>query len=682
VARPFEDGNILGGPELETAFADLENSADPARYFRCAAIDGLFLTIAGGVSRGVWYDETEIELDPESDNYVQLNPATGEITLGDGEFEAGREPLFFAVTDDASVTNSAEIDGASRFDRRSIFATAAGDGGGDAGAVTHDIAQTGHGLAVANWVRLSGTSYVKAQADGAANAESVGVVVAVADVDNFTLQTGGFADIFTGLTPGAVQFLSAATAGAQTETAPSTNGQVVKPLAIAASATDAYIVNMRGELLASDGDYLVASNNLGDVANAATAFSNIKQAASETATGVVELATTSEATTGTDTTRAVTPAGLKAVADTKAAIAYVDAELRKLDAKVSCRAATTANITLSSTQTIDGVSVIAGDRVLVKDQSTGADNGIYVCAAGSWSRAADADASDEVTPNMNVFVEEGTANGDKFFRLTTDAPITMGSTSLTFADIGGGSGVTSVSGSAPVSSTGGTTPTISLNVTGLTEDTTPADDDLFLSYDTSAAAFKKVQRKNALGRVAEGRADDAATNLCVPGVELSTVATASTVANRLYYEPFLVTSPITIDQLSVEVTGAGAGSTTARIGIYNADTDWQPTSLVVDGGTVAVDSTGVKSASISQALLPGRYLFCVYSDGTPTLRIVRGGSRVAGLDSAMGASPFTQSLYVSRSYSALPSTGDVWSSRTQGSTPFQHFVVARIASFN
>jgi len=103
------------------------------------------------------------------------------------------------------------------------------------------------------------------------------------------------------------------------------------------------------------------------------------------------------------------------------------------DFKESVRAATTANITLSGAQTIDGVSVIAGDRVLVKDQSTGANNGIYVCAAGSWTRATDFDASGEVTGGCLIPVTEGTANGDKFFMLTTNDPITLGSTSLAFA---------------------------------------------------------------------------------------------------------------------------------------------------------------------------------------------------------------------------------------------------------
>lgn len=107
------------------------------------------------------------------------------------------------------------------------------------------------------------------------------------------------------------------------------------------------------------------------------------------------------------------------------------------DYKASARVATTANITLSGTQTIDGVSVIAGDRVLVKNQSSGADNGIYVCASGAWSRAADADSSAEVTAGMMIPVAEGTSNADTFWLLTTNDPITLGSTALVFAQFGG-----------------------------------------------------------------------------------------------------------------------------------------------------------------------------------------------------------------------------------------------------
>jgi phage-related tail fiber protein len=121
------------------------------------------------------------------------------------------------------------------------------------------------------------------------------------------------------------------------------------------------------------------------------------------------------------------------VSDSDAATkAYVDAARSGLDVKASVRATTTANITLSGTQTVDGVALSAGDRVLVKNQSTGLQNGIYVVAAGAWSRATDADTSTEVTPGMFTFVEEGDANADSGWVLSTNSAITLGTTSLAF----------------------------------------------------------------------------------------------------------------------------------------------------------------------------------------------------------------------------------------------------------
>lgn len=131
------------------------------------------------------------------------------------------------------------------------------------------------------------------------------------------------------------------------------------------------------------------------------------------------------------------------------------------DVKASCRVATTVNITLSGAQTIDGVAVIAGNRVLVKAQSAGASNGIYVCAAGPWSRSDDANTSALVTSGMFTFVTEGTANDNTAWQLTTNDPIVLGTTALVFAQVGSG-GVTSVSGTAPIVSSGGATPAISI----------------------------------------------------------------------------------------------------------------------------------------------------------------------------------------------------------------------------
>lgn len=119
--------------------------------------------------------------------------------------------------------------------------------------------------------------------------------------------------------------------------------------------------------------------------------------------------------------------------------AYVDSIAAGQDWKDSCLVATTANITLSGTQTIDGVAVVADDRVLVKDQTTASENGIYVCAAGAWSRAADADENAEVTSGLTTYIEQGTDNAGAGYTLTTSGVIVVGTTALTFTRTSGGS---------------------------------------------------------------------------------------------------------------------------------------------------------------------------------------------------------------------------------------------------
>jgi hypothetical protein len=112
--------------------------------------------------------------------------------------------------------------------------------------------------------------------------------------------------------------------------------------------------------------------------------------------------------------------------------AYVDAARSGLDVKASVRVATTANITLSGTQTIDGVVVSAGDRVLVKNQTAGAQNGIYDVAVGAWTRSTDSDTSTEFNSGAFTFIEEGTIGAGRGYVMTTANPITLGTTSLTF----------------------------------------------------------------------------------------------------------------------------------------------------------------------------------------------------------------------------------------------------------
>jgi hypothetical protein len=122
---------------------------------------------------------------------------------------------------------------------------------------------------------------------------------------------------------------------------------------------------------------------------------------------------------------------------------YVDNVARGLYWKAPVRVATTTNGTLATAfangQSIDGVTLATGDRILLKDQTTGSENGIYtVNASGAPTRATDADGGTELAPGTAVTVTGGTTNGDKVFMITSDAAITVGTTAQTWGQLGGG----------------------------------------------------------------------------------------------------------------------------------------------------------------------------------------------------------------------------------------------------
>ncbi len=130
--------------------------------------------------------------------------------------------------------------------------------------------------------------------------------------------------------------------------------------------------------------------------------------------------------------------------------AYVDATVNGLDVKGSVVAASTANGSLTgafrNNDTLDGVTLSTGDRILIKDQSTGSENGIYtVNASGAPTRATDFDSSSDASPGSFVFVEQGTTNGDNGFVLTNNS-VTLGSTALTFVQFSGAGQITAGNG--------------------------------------------------------------------------------------------------------------------------------------------------------------------------------------------------------------------------------------------
>lgn len=118
---------------------------------------------------------------------------------------------------------------------------------------------------------------------------------------------------------------------------------------------------------------------------------------------------------------------------------YVDSKIReelyKLDTKQSVRVATTGTIALTGLQVVDGVTLLAGDRVLVKNQTAAKDNGIYLAAGSAWQRAPDADSNAEVTSAMILSVEQGTTLADTRWQLVTDGSIIVGTTALTFQNV-------------------------------------------------------------------------------------------------------------------------------------------------------------------------------------------------------------------------------------------------------
>lgn len=197
-------------------------------------------------------------------------------------------------------------------------------------------------------------------------------------------------------------------------------------------------------------------------------------------------------TTGWDFTTVAPTTAITPAADTEIANkAYVDAVASGLDVKDSVRVATAAALPANTPSgsgvgklitanavgvlTVDGVATVLNDRILVKDEVAGQHNGIYyVSTEGTagvafvLTRATDADQAAELNSGMFCFVEEGTANGDAGFALTTNDPITIDTTSLTFTQFSGAGQITAGTGATKSGNT--------INVIGGNGITANADD--------------------------------------------------------------------------------------------------------------------------------------------------------------------------------------------------------------
>ena len=159
---------------------------------------------------------------------------------------------------------------------------------------------------------------------------------------------------------------------------------------------------------------------------------------------------------------------------------YVDTVAQGLTPKAACQVATTANITLSGLQTIDGYITLAGDRVLVKNQTNAANNGIYLAFTGTWTRSADMNVWSEV-PGAYTVIINGTTYGNTGWVSTSAQTGTIGTTPITFVQFSGnatyfaGTGLTLSSNTFSITNTGVTSgsygsssniPTFTVNAQG------------------------------------------------------------------------------------------------------------------------------------------------------------------------------------------------------------------------
>ena len=121
---------------------------------------------------------------------------------------------------------------------------------------------------------------------------------------------------------------------------------------------------------------------------------------------------------------------------------YVDSVIRGLDWKQEVVAASTGNVNIASPGTsLDGVTLVAQDRILLKDQTTPAQNGIYVwtASAAALTRALDATTGVQLS-GATTTVQRGTVNADRIYRVTTDDPINIGTTAISLVQVGAGGG--------------------------------------------------------------------------------------------------------------------------------------------------------------------------------------------------------------------------------------------------
>lgn len=189
------------------------------------------------------------------------------------------------------------------------------------------------------------------------------------------------------------------------------------------------------------------------------------------------------------------------------------------------------------------------------------------------------------------------------------------------------------------------------------------------------AAHTALPSAHHPAEVAEGRPSYGGVDLLVlPGVGCHGSTTSGRQNDRLFYEPMMVPTPITVRRLYLEVTvPAGAGNL-AMLGIYSADINWQPVALQLASVAVPINGAAVVSGAYAVTLQPGRYLKAILPQATFTARVIQAPSPYQGYALTLGASPTHYSWRVGVAYGALPAVGIVWDTADFSAVAHYHCV--------
>lgn len=302
----------------------------------------------------------------------------------------------------------------------------------------------------------------------------------------------------------------------------------------------------------------------------------------------------------------------------------IDTLVQGFKPKAEVKVATTVNIILSGTQTIDGVSVLVGDRVLVKNQSTGSQNGIYVASATAWSRATDSDSAVELSGSY-CFVSQGSTQVDSGWYMNTDN-ITLDSTSLTWIQFTGSGAYTPIS---HVGSTGASHGVATTSVNG----------------------FMSSTDKTKLDGIASGAQVNIATDLSLGTITSTTIPLNSSTGADVTL-PAVTTSLAGLmtssDKTKLDGIASGATANTGTVTSV-------ATSGAITGGTITTSGT------ISHSTADG-YLHVPATSTTNNGKVLTAGATAGSLSwTTVGVGTVT-SVGGTGTVSGLTLTGTVTSS--------------------